>query len=221
MKDNHFLLMQQCIRDARQLAKMFQYVNAEEQVGWEGWKEYWQTVREIAVKLFVIRSSDPVDLETMKTLLMASDSVSVEKEECLFLNKEVSEALQNLTATQQKIRETTEEIQKEKQVQTNLRSQNFLLSVIGSENLHELQTVGHIDVEGTNGSTYRIHDSGDIDCFDQRKNWRRQETQNLRWHGKIKSPIINDGIATVYMHIRKNSKKFDIDKGCGSITIEA
>ena len=71
---------------------------------------------------------------------MGADSALVEKEECLYLNKEVSDALKTLEATQQKIQETNEGIEKEKQIQINMRSQNFLLSVIGSHGLQELQT---------------------------------------------------------------------------------
>lgn len=221
MKDDVFLLMQQCIRDARQLQTMTQHFdNNDDGPYLESWENYETNLITLAKSLFDARINKPMNLADMKQLLMAADSSLQDKKECLQVNQELTEVVEQLNVKYKELSNTDVEIEKAKKTKINLRSQNFLLSVIGSENVKSLNQNGFLDVKGTNEATYRIHQNGEIDSFKITRDWRGNTKQELRWHGKIRTPIMNDGIATVYMHIHQNSDKFDIDKKCGSITIE-
>jgi hypothetical protein len=224
MRDDKFLLMQQCMKDARQLVRMTQHFGTNAGPYLSGWETYEKQVTSLAKTLFHARVKSPVNIEDIKALIMGTESVIETKEELLFLSKEVTDTLKLLSETQKKFDEVSEAVEKEKTLHVKLRSENFLLTTVGSSDYYKLQTMGYLDVKGINGAIYRIHADGKIDKF-----WLKQKglltkhtEQESAWHGKIVScDNMNDAIATVIIHIKNDSNKFDIDKACGNITIQS
>ncbi len=149
MKDNSFLLMQQCLRDARQLQRMTEHFDDNGDGPYiNDWDDYERNIVTIAQSLFTARLQSPMNFDDMKQLLMAVDTTVQDKQECLAVNKELTELTTNLNKTYRDLADVEKDIEKEKTTQINMRSQNFLLSVVGSEMFNDLQNNGYIDVKG-------------------------------------------------------------------------
>lgn len=97
---------------------------------------------------------------------------------------------------------------------------DLLEETIGKVKMQQYLTKGYIDVLGTNKAIYRIYADGSLEKHVLRKKLLRY-TCEIEWHGKIESPRIpfHDAVATVYTHIIRDSRKFDIAKGCGEIHV--
>lgn len=115
------------------------------------------------------------------------------------------------------------------------RAIDFLRTTIGEENYFFYVEHGYFDVRGTNNAVYRITKQGKISkhkikITNKVKHlisiiFRREIPCEINAKPVFKGQIKNgqypleDAIAIVYVHIMKDSKKFDIEKGCGDIHI--
>lgn len=207
--DDKFLLMQQCIKDARELHFMTRHYDR----GWwylSSWKEYERWIGDVATTLFNSRRN-PLRTEEYEKILLAGESA---KEKLAEIQNQ-QKILSNLRVQIEEIR--LQETREKERLQIE-RSENFLKATIG-ELAHEyLQEHGYFDVCGTNGKTYRLSLNGDI--YKKRRGIfgeKQKRIGELSVSGKKER---NDAIAIIYAHIRRDSDRFERDKRCGSIHIK-
>jgi len=214
MLDDKFILLQQCIRDGRELVKMlYQFSGREDYyVGLHGEKGAYATiVMEIATLLFNERRDTPVNFDTMKTLI---NTVEASKQEI----EETASIVETLGSLMQQKNELEKEIAENRDVLTQLRSKNFLKQTIGHVKYDEFMRTGCIQIKAKNG-VYHIYKDGTVQKIKQDSFF---SADGYQWSGRISNPgnlPINDAIAIVYTHIIADSDKFDRDKACGQITI--
>ena len=107
--------------------------------------------------------------------------------------------------------------------QNDLKSRNFLIATMGQVNFDILEKNGHILVSGTNGGTYKITKDGHIYKTIVQQRFLRSPVEKQVGFARIQNAgglPMKDAIATIYMHIVKDSDKFDRDKACGAISIK-
>lgn len=221
MSDDKFLLMQQCLRDARELHTMLRHFNKYNTITFSDWDAYERDVLSIATSLFNERVANPITQEAAKTLMLSGISTNQVLEEIKMYNKDLLVMLENIKELGTERETLMREIEKQETKLSDVKSRCFLLTTIGQVNYEALEKKGFIQVTGTNGAIYRIDNKGYIvktviknTLFGQKKEQvgfaRIQNTGGLP---------LNDAIATVYMHIVRDSDQFDKDKACGAITI--
>lgn len=223
MQDDKFLLMQQCIRDARELHIMVRHFDNHGSTLLAEWSQYEQDVLLLAQALFKERIKNPVSQETMKRVMLASSSatqtlqdISIYHEELLVLVENIN----NMTLEQTQLKEI---IESQKQEVADLRSVMFLASTIGEVRVAALEKDGFIILIGTNGATYKITKDGFIYKSVIKSRFLRPPVEEQVGFGRIQDSAglpINDAIAIIYAHISSDSDKFDKDKACGAIRIK-
>lgn len=222
MQDDKFLLMQQCIRDARELHIMVRHFSNYDELHLAEWQQYEQDVLLLAQTFFRERIKNPVSQETMKRVMLASSSatqtlqdISVYHEELLVLVENINK----MTLEQTQLKET---IKSQKQEVADLRSVMFLTSTIGEVRVAALEKDGFINLPGTNGATYKLTKDGFIYKTITKSRFFRPPVEEQVGFGRIQDAgglPMNDAIAIIYAHISSDSDKFDKDKACGAIRI--
>ncbi len=227
MYDDKFMLMQQCIRDARQLHRMvthFEYSNPEygNKTEFGSWENYEKAVLELASTLFEERSRNPISQETFKTLMLAGSSATQTLADISMYHEEVLGLVENINKMTLEQKELEKSIDAQRHVLAEIKSRDFLVSTIGETNTNLLENTGFINLVGTNGAKYKLTKDGYIykTVIKKRFLWGSKEKQVgfgiIQNRGGLP---MNDAIATIYMHISRDSDRFDRDKACGAITI--
>jgi hypothetical protein len=222
MSDNHFLLMQQCLKDARELYKMCQHFSGSN-IYISDWRTYEQCVVSLARELFRKRSKNPVTQKTLKKLLMSGEDAKqtfVEmaegQKELLSIINDVRKNVKLLEQAKREYKNTKIEI---KQMKISAKAKNFLRFTIGDKNMNILSETGRLEVLGDNGHKYVIHKNGIIE---KKSKGGLMGTFSDSWRGKISDTSglpMEDAIAIVYSHILEGANLFDKKKKCGNISV--
>lgn len=208
MKDDKYLLMKQCIRDAFTLAEQ-----VKGNWSWSSNASRHDTVATLACSLFMERSTHPATVETVKALLMGGEETVQVTEELKGKYLELSEVMVQVEKAQHELEKIKEQV-------AHQRSINYLQDTIGTEAYAQLIKEGYFEIRAKNGGVYKISKDGGVAKF--HPNFRGKWT--MYWHGRIdpsEELPMPDAIATIYAHILKNPDKFDQDKGCGNIHVRA
>lgn len=216
MQDIHYLLMQQCLRDARSLYPLLMHFDGGSSPYLNSWGIYETNVITMAQTLFAERNKNPVTLDQLKQILAVGESTLETLSEVKFNNEESLHLIQEIEQLSTKRTHLTKEIETVQKNIAGVKSADFLRTTIGDSLYNQFVTTGILKISGTNGSTYIIDNQGDIT-----KKVAGLFGTSDKWQGKIhpgKYPLY-DAIATVVVHIREDSDKFDRDKKCGNISI--
>lgn len=221
MSDDKFLLMQQCLRDGRELHTMLRHFNKYNNMEFSDWGRYEQNVLDIATSLFNERVANPITQEAAKTLMLSGISTNQVLEEVKMYNKDLLVMLENIKELGMERETLMRKIEEQEAKLSDVKSRCFLRTTIGQVNYEFFEKKGFIQVTGTNGATYKIDNKGYIVKTVIKNKLFGQERKQVGF-ARIQNTSglpLNDAIATVYMHIVRDSDQFDKDKACGAITI--
>jgi len=217
LQDDKFLLMKQCIADARQLHKMLRHFEGNS-VTFSDWDTYEKTVTQIACTLFTERCKSPLKVKDLRKLILGFEDANQTLQDINERNKELLETLKKIDEAQNRLAKLKAEYRKMQEEIAEYQASRLLKDTIGEDDLLFYKHKGYIYAEGKNESIYKITAKGEITKF-----IKTDQGYVPEWTGKVVKTgglPMPDVVATIYMHIKRDSDKFDADKMCGEITIE-